>query len=114
MRRRAAALAVLQTLKAENLDQHAASIGGYMVERFQQALSPLPQVAEIRGKGLMIGIELTRPCGELVAQAVERGVLINVTAGNTIRLLPPLVITKDQADQVIDAVCELVSSFSAD
>lgn len=109
-----AALAVLQTLKAENLDQHAASIGGYMVERFRQALSPLPQVAEIRGKGLMIGIELTRPCGELVAQAVERGVLINVTAGNTIRLLPPLVITKDQADQVIDSVCELVSSFAAD
>ena len=61
-------------------------------------------VKEIRGKGLMIGIELDRPCGELVKAALDRGLLINVTADNVVRLLPPLVMSEAEAQQLVDGL----------
>ncbi|MDH5785821.1 MAG: aminotransferase class III-fold pyridoxal phosphate-dependent enzyme, partial [Chromatiales bacterium] len=68
---------------------------------------------DIRGKGLMIGIELDRDCGTLVGMALERGLLINVTAGNTIRLLPPLVMSNDEAAQLVSTVTDLINEFVA-
>jgi acetylornithine aminotransferase len=68
-------------------------------------------VRDIRGKGLMIGIELDRPCAALVTRALERGLLINVTAERVIRLLPPLVATDKQANIIIEQVSDLVSSY---
>ena len=68
-------------------------------------------VREIRGKGLMIGIELDAPCGELVQQALERGVLINVTVDNVIRLLPPLVFSQEEAGQLLATLVPLVTQF---
>jgi acetylornithine/N-succinyldiaminopimelate aminotransferase len=67
-----------------------------------------PVVKEIRGKGLMIGVELTKPCGEVVDKALERGILINCTSDTVIRLVPPLVISKEQIDRVIAVLCEII------
>ena len=74
-------------------------------------LADVAGVRDVRGSGLMLGIELEKDCAELVKQALEKGLLINVTAGNVIRLLPPLVITQAQADQIITTVVELVRAF---
>ncbi len=106
-----ASLAVLEVMEKEQLADKAAELGTYFLEQFKAQLGDLPIVHEVRGKGLMIGIQLTQDCGELVKQALEKGLLINVTAGNVIRLLPPLVITRAQADKIITTVTELVRSL---
>jgi acetylornithine aminotransferase len=69
------------------------------------------KIREIRGRGLMIGIELQRDCGELVTRALDAGLLINVTAGNTVRLLPPLVISEAEARELADGVARLIRDF---
>lgn len=106
-----AARAVIAVMEQENLTARAAELGDYFVAQFRTKLSAETGVREIRGKGLMLGIELERDCGELVKQALEKGLLLNVTAGNVIRLLPPLIITQAQADQIITMVTELVQAF---
>ncbi|MBU0655875.1 MAG: aspartate aminotransferase family protein [Gammaproteobacteria bacterium] len=106
-----AALAVIDVMQKENLAAYATELGEYFLSQFDARLAGLAGVREIRGKGLMLGIELERDCGELVKQALEQGLLINVTAGNVIRLLPPLVMTHDQADQIITMVTEMVQAF---
>jgi acetylornithine/N-succinyldiaminopimelate aminotransferase len=78
---------------------------------FARMLAPLPEVSEIRGKGLMIGIQLDRPCGELVARGLEAGVLINVAADNVVRLLPPLVMSDDEAAHMGATVCRIIEAF---
>lgn len=109
----AAALATLKTIEGENLCQQAAALGNYIKTGFKSALEGNRHVVDIRGLGLMIGIELDKPCTELVARAMARGLLINVTANNTIRLLPPLIMTHDQADTVIATVVDLITEFYA-
>lgn len=106
-----AALAVIGVMEQENLAARAAELGEYFLSQFRTRLADMAGVGEIRGRGLMLGIELERDCGELVKQALAQGILINVTAGNVIRLLPPLVITQEQADQIITMVTELVQAF---
>lgn len=106
-----AALAVTEVMETEELAQQAQQLGQYFVEQFKQQLGELAGVVEVRGKGLMVGIELDRDCGVLVQQALEQGMLINVTAGKVIRLLPPLVLTAEQADQIITGVTALVNDF---
>lgn len=110
----AAALAVLDTLEAEDLPSRAAAMGRYLAEGLGKRLGQHPMVREIRHRGLMIGLELDRPCGELVGQALERGLLLNVTAAQVIRLLPPLIIDHAQADEIIDTVSTLVERFAAE
>ena len=82
-----------------------------MLNNLKENLQDLAGVTEIRGSGLMIGIELARPCGELVTQALQRGLLINVTADCVIRLLPPLIISDEQADQITQTLSALVAEF---
>jgi len=77
----------------------------------RQALAGLPGVKEVRGAGLMIGIELATPCGDLVAQALEAGLLVNVTADTVVRLLPPLIYTREDAQLVIDKLVPLIAAF---
>ena len=108
----AAALAVIDILAGENLAERAAATGRVMLESFHAQLGRLDQVVAIRGKGLMIGIELSGDCGVLVERALERRLLINVTAGRVVRLLPPLVITEDEMRHIIDTVCLLVREFT--
>ena len=106
-----AALAVLDTLERERLDRRAAGLGAHMLETFRQRLGGMDGVREVRGLGLLLGIELDRPCGELVDRALERGLLINVTADQVIRLLPPLIVSDEEAGTIVDTVCELVTAF---
>ncbi|MDM8545338.1 aspartate aminotransferase family protein [Candidatus Venteria ishoeyi] len=104
-------LTVLDIIEQENLCQRAAELGARFQQGFEQALQDLPGVSEIRIKGLLIGIELDKPCPELVMQALEQGLLINVTAGQVIRLLPPLIISDAQADEMIKTVSALIHDF---
>ncbi|EHQ53564.1 acetylornithine aminotransferase [Ectothiorhodospira sp. PHS-1] len=108
-----AALAVLDTLEQDALLAHADTMGQYLVAAFRDRLGRHPAVRDIRGKGLMLGIELDRPCAELVALALEAGLLINVTAERVIRLLPPLIIDRAEADQIVDTISDLVERFAA-
>ena len=82
-----------------------------MLDRFRTELGDLDEVVDIRGKGLMIGIELSRDCADLVGQALERYLLINVTAGRTVRLLPPLIISEEEMHHIVDTVCLLIRKF---
>jgi len=91
---------VLQVIKQEGYLEQAEHIGQYLLERLQQTLSS-PLIVDIRGKGLMVGIELTQPCRPLMAIAAQYGILINITAERVIRLTPPLLLTKQEIDWFI-------------
>ena len=104
----ATASTVIDTIKSDDLVSNARELGKYILNGFTEKLSTIDGVREIRGLGLMIGIELENECGDLVKLALEKNLLINVTAGNVIRLLPPLIIDQQQADTIIDTVSELV------
>jgi len=104
-------LTVLETILETGISNKAAQMGQYLLEQFAAQLEGIAGVKDIRGKGLMIGIELDRDCPELVAQALEKKLLINVTAGNTIRLLPPLTLEQTEADQIVAIVSELVRNL---
>jgi acetylornithine/N-succinyldiaminopimelate aminotransferase len=108
-----AALAVLDTLEQEKLVANAGELGQRMLQGFSAALADLEGVTDIRGRGLMIGIELDRPCTELVGIALAQGLLINVTSERVVRLLPPLVLTERQADMIIEQVSNLIREFLA-
>ena len=108
----AAALAVTEIMSAGNLAERAAEFGRIMLDRFRTELADLDEVVEIRGKGLMIGIELSRDCAGLVDQALEQRLLINVTAGKVVRLLPPLIISEEELHHIVDTVCLLVKKFA--
>lgn len=105
------ALAVLDTLENEKLMERAEKLGSEMLGGFKQSLKDVKGVVSIRGKGLMIGIELDRECSELVKNALAEKLLINVTAGNVIRLLPPLIISDDEAKQIVETVTKIVKNF---
>lgn len=107
----AAALAVVNTVIDENLGQQATERGQLIRDSLMAALDDDSAVVEIRGRGLMLGIELTRDCGELPAAALAKGLLINVTAGNTIRLLPPLIISRDESLELGRSVAALINEF---
>ncbi len=107
----AAAIAVLDTLQNEGLFDHAQAMGELLRDLLAQRLGSLPGVRDIRGRGLMVGVELDQDCGELVARALEAGLLINVTAGKTIRLLPPLIIDEAQVRELADGIASLVETW---
>lgn len=107
----AAALAVLDTLEKEGLLKHAEVVGQAMLARLHAELDGIEGVTEVRGRGLMIGVELNRPCTELVRRALDAGLLINVTRDKVVRLLPPLIISQAEADQLLDGLIELIKKF---
>lgn len=107
----AAALATIETIEGENLAQRANELGAYLLQTFSTALAGCDKVKDIRGSGLMIGIELSEPCTDLVVRAADKGLLINVTAGNVIRLLPPLIFSDEQAEQLVDILVPLINAF---
>ncbi len=109
----AAALAVIDTIEQQQLVERAGILGKRILNGLQQTLADTPGVIECRGKGLMLAVQLDRPCGELMRQALDKGLLINVTASNVVRLLPPLIITDEQADEIITGVSELIQAFLA-
>ncbi len=92
---------------------NAQRIGGWMQEQFHNQLGSLPGLVAVRGAGLMIGIELDRPCGVLVKQALQEGLLINVTQDSVIRLLPPLILRQEEAEQLLAILVPLIRRFLA-
>ncbi len=108
-----AALTVLEVLEEENLVARAAGLGQRMFEGLKSELGELEGVREIRGCGLMLAVELDRPCTDILQQALEAGLLLNVTAGNVVRLLPPLIISDEEADQIVAITSRLVRDFLA-
>ena len=106
-----AGLAVIDAMEADDIKRNAAEMGEYLHVQLQESLGHLEGISVIRSKGLMLGVELNRDCGALVVQALEAGLLINVTAGNVVRLLPPLTLTTEQADQIVQTLTTIITAF---
>ena len=98
-------------MKEEGLMDNAARVGAYLKDGLQARLGELAGVVEVRGRGLMLGIELDRPCGALVGQAAEAGLLISVTADRVVRMVPPLILSEAEAQEIIDILCPLIEAF---
>lgn len=108
-----AALATLEIIESDGLLAHAEQLGNYIREALVTSLQGVAGVSVIRNAGLMIGVELDRPCGDLVKQALEAGLLINVTADKVVRLLPPLIMSESEAQQLVDTLTPLIKKFLA-
>ena len=107
----AAALATLDAIESENLLENARVRGEAIRAGLREALAGVHGVVEIRGEGMMIGVELDRPCGELVGVARDAGVLINVTSDKVIRLVPPLIYGAAEVDALVGAVSGIVRNY---
>jgi acetylornithine aminotransferase len=108
-----AALTTIATIEEDHLMLNAEIVGGEIRSLMAEALAGVKGLVEIRGHGLMIGIELDRPCGELVGKGLAAGLLINVTADKVIRLLPPLIFGKKEAKELVDRITPLIKDFLA-
>ena len=107
-----AALATIKTIIDTGLMERATELGNYLKQRFESEFVDNTKVVAVRGQGLLIGIELNTECADLVEKAKEKGLLLNVTASNTLRLLPPLILTNEQAKNIADIVIELIHEFN--
>lgn len=107
----AAALETLATIDDDGLMGNAVEIGEFIRSGIAQGLDGVAGVRDIRGRGLMIGIELERPCGVLVSQALEAGLLINVTSERVVRLLPPLTFGREEANALLERLVPLIRDF---
>ncbi len=108
------ALTTLEIIESEKLLENAREMGAYLKSEFEKALAGTKGVEEVRGFGLMIGIALSKPCADLVTMALKEGLLVNVTAGSVVRLLPALVITKNEADEIVARLTPLIQQFLSD
>jgi acetylornithine/N-succinyldiaminopimelate aminotransferase len=108
-----AGIETLAIIEDEGLMANASAQGERIRAGLRRALAGLSGVVEIRGMGLMIGVELDRPCGELVRQALDAGLLINVTQDRVVRLLPPLVLNAAEADDIVERLAPLIRTFAA-
>jgi len=106
-----AALTTLTTIEQDGLMARAETVGAAIRQGIKEALADVNGIVDIRGKGLMIGIELDRPCGELVTKALDAGLLINVTADKVVRLLPALVISDAEAKELVERLAALIRAF---
>lgn len=109
----AAGLVVVNTLNTPEMLAQIAETGDYLQNGLRERLAGAEHVKEVRGRGLMIGVELDRPCGGLVAQALEKGLLMNVTSERVVRLLPPLIISRQDVDALLDILCPLILQWPA-
>jgi acetylornithine aminotransferase len=104
----------LRIVEEDGLLENAARVGGVLRTALEEGLAGCRGVVEFRGVGLMIGIELDRPCAPLLKQAAEAGLMISVTADRVVRLLPPLILTEDEARQIAAILCPLIRAFVAE
>lgn len=107
----AAVVATFDTMEADDLVENAKERGEQMMEGLRRELADVPNIKDIRGKGLMIGVELDKPCPEVLTIALKHGVLLSVTAGNVVRLLPPLVINAEEAEELVKRVAAIIREF---
>jgi len=106
-----AGLNTLNIIEQDDLLNHADEIGKFIRNGLSASLQGVNGVKDLRGQGLMIGIELDKPCGDLVKLALAKGLLINVTADTVVRLLPPLILSQAEAQQMIDILSPLIKDF---
>src|SRR5690606_635412 len=106
-----AALTVLETLESEGLLANAERVGAHLQSRLTEALAGVPGVIEVRGRGLMLGVELDRNCGPIARQALDAGLLVNVTRDRVVRLLPPLILTREEADEIVARLVPVIQQF---
>ena len=107
----ATGLAVVNTILQDQLCDRATAMGQLIIDTLHTECAGMKSIVDIRGKGLMLGIELHRDCGELVPQALDAGLLINVAGGNTVRLLPPLIINEQEARDLASGIAALIRNF---
>jgi acetylornithine/N-succinyldiaminopimelate aminotransferase len=106
-----AGVETIKIMEADGLMANATTVGAHLMDALKRELGELPGVKEIRGQGLMIGIELDRPCGVILSRALEAGVLLSVTADTVVRLLPPLIFTTAEADELVSILVPIVRQF---
>jgi acetylornithine aminotransferase len=109
-----AGIETIRIIEEDGLLDNVATVGEHLSTALRQRLEGVPGVKDIRGQGLMWGVELDRPCGVLVQRAVNAGLLISVTADSVIRIVPPLILTTEQASQIVDILAPLVQAFLAE
>lgn len=108
-----AGIETIRIMEEDGLLAHATVVGDYLKAKLQAKLGSLEGFVEVRGQGLMIGVELTKPCGQLIGQAAEAGLLISVTADTVIRIVPPLILTQQEADEIVTKLKPLVQAVLA-
>ncbi|ARN21678.1 aspartate aminotransferase family protein [Piscinibacter gummiphilus] len=108
-----AGVETIRIMEEDNLLANAATVGAQLSTTLKRELKNVEGFVEVRGHGMMIGIELARPCNELLGQAAEAGLLLSVTADKVIRLVPPLILTAAEADQIVAILVPLIKSFLA-
>ena len=106
-----AGLETLKIVEEENLMKNAAVRGKQILESLNNAFFKNKEIVDIRGRGLMIGIELKKPCKELAKEALKKGLLINVTESNVIRLLPPLIISEEEVETLTKRLIPIINEF---
>jgi acetylornithine aminotransferase len=106
-----AGVETIRIMEKDGLLENAARVGAHLKARLEKGLAGAQGVKEIRGQGLMLGIELEKPCSELTMRAAEAGLLISVTADSVIRMVPPLIMTIAEADEVADILLPLIQAF---
>jgi acetylornithine/N-succinyldiaminopimelate aminotransferase len=109
-----AGVETIRIMEEDGLLESAARVGAHLKGALERALEHQPGVKEIRGQGLMIGVELNKPCGALTQRAADKGLLISVTADSVIRLVPPLIMTTAEADEVVAILVPLIQQFLAE
>jgi acetylornithine/N-succinyldiaminopimelate aminotransferase len=108
-----AGVETMRIMEEDHLLENAARVGAHLKEALARELGGLKGVTEVRGQGLMLGVELDRPCGVLVQRAAEAGLLLSVTADTVVRLLPALILTEAEADEIVARLVPLVKAFLA-
>ncbi|MBH1966228.1 MAG: aspartate aminotransferase family protein [Comamonadaceae bacterium] len=106
-----AGVETIRIMEEDGLMENAAKVGAHLKAALEKALAGNPGLKEIRGQGLMLGIELTKPCGVLTERAAEAGLLLSVTADSVIRLVPPLILTEAEADEIVSILVPLIKTF---
>ena len=109
-----AGVETIRIMEEDGLLESAARVGAHLKGALERALADQPGVKDVRGQGLMIGVELTKPCGALTQRAADKGLLISVTADSVIRLVPPLIMTAAEADEVVAILVPLIQQFLAE
>lgn len=108
-----AGVETIRIIEEDGLLAHVAQVGAYLKGRLQAVLGTLPGVVDVRGQGLMIGVELAKPCGALIGLAAQAGLLLSVTSDTVIRIVPPLILSQAEADEIVARLHPLVQDFLA-
>ena len=106
-----AGIETLAIMEADGLLQHTSEIGNYLMGKLRDAFADQAGVVDVRGQGLMIGMELAKPCGVLLQRFMEAGLLVSITADTVVRILPPLIITHAEVDELVDKLTPIVNAF---